>query len=92
MQSLQFIGLDPQDFKEEIIGSLLRALQGHSEAQNPSSQTELLTREEVAELLKASPTTVYRWTKDGPLSSYGIGNRVYYKRHEVIASLILLNP
>ncbi len=54
----------------------------------PKIPTEYLTRSEVAEMLKCDLSTIHNWTKKGKLIPYGIGNRVYYKRHEVEAVLI----
>ena len=51
-------------------------------------QEELLTREEAANLLKINSSTLWLWTKKGKLPSYGIGNRVYYKRSEIMESLV----
>lgn len=34
-------------------------------------------------MLGINLTTLNNWTKKGILISYGIGGRVYYKRHEV---------
>ncbi|RRQ49812.1 DNA-binding protein [Maribacter algicola] len=54
----------------------------------PKKPVELLTREETAELLKISLTTLWHWSKKGILPSYGIGNRVYYKRSEIENRLV----
>lgn len=54
----------------------------------PKTPSEYLTRSEIAEWLKCDLSTVHNWTKKGKLKPYGIGNRVYYKRHEVEAVLI----
>ena len=51
-------------------------------------QEELLTRKEAANLLKIDSSTLWHWTKKGKLPSYGIGNRVYYKRSEIMESLV----
>jgi excisionase family DNA binding protein len=53
----------------------------------PKAPAELLTRNEVAEMLKCDLSTIHNWTKKGKLIPYGIGNRVYYKRTEVEAVL-----
>lgn len=53
----------------------------------PKTPTVYLTRSEVAEMLKCDLSTIHNWTKKGKLKAYGIGNRVYYKRHEVEAVL-----
>lgn len=54
--------------------------------QNPKN--ELLTREEVAKILKCDLSTVHNWTKKGFLKSYGINGRVYYKSQEIENALI----
>ena len=57
----------------------------------PKQPTELLTRNEVAELLKCNLTTIWLWCKKGKLKPYGIGNRVYFKRSEIELALINLS-
>ena len=52
---------------------------------------ELITRTETAKILKVELTTLWSWTKKGKITAYGIGNRVYYKRGEIMKSLIILN-
>jgi hypothetical protein len=57
----------------------------------PVKPTEYLTRHELAQLLKCDLSTIHNWTKKGILNPYGIGNRVYYKRNEVEATLVALD-
>jgi excisionase family DNA binding protein len=58
---------------------------------NPSitneSKSVLLSRSEVAALLKITLPTLHEWTKLGWLQSYKIGNRVLYKQQEVEEAL-----
>jgi predicted DNA-binding transcriptional regulator AlpA len=56
----------------------------------PKQPTELLTRNEVAELLKCDLSTIWNWCKKGKLIPYGIGNRVYFKRIEIEIALVNL--
>lgn len=49
----------------------------------PKNPVELLTRNEVAEMLKCDLSTIHNWCKKGKLKPYGIGNRVYFKRSEI---------
>jgi hypothetical protein len=51
---------------------------------------ELLTREETYKLLKIDSSTLWHWTKKGKVTAYGIGNRRYYKRSELLQSLVKL--
>jgi excisionase family DNA binding protein len=48
---------------------------------------ELLTRKQTAKHLGISLVTLYHWTKDGKLQSYSIGDRIRYKRDEVLQAL-----
>ena len=57
----------------------------------PKTPIEFMSRQEVADLLKIDLTTLWKYTKDKKLISYGIGNRVLYKRNEVINAIIQLN-
>ena len=54
----------------------------------PKTPDELLTPKEVALLLKCDLSTIYNWAKKGRLLRHGIGNRTYYKRHEVESAII----
>ena len=48
---------------------------------------DLLTREAVCKLLSITKVTLWKHTKMGKLISYGIGNRVMYKRSEVLQAV-----
>lgn len=48
---------------------------------------ELLTREEACQYLKINSSTLWHWTNKGKVKAYGIANRRYYKRSELIESL-----
>lgn len=55
-------------------------------------QDELLTREQTCDLLKIDPSTLWAWQKKGKITAYGIsGNRVYYKKSELLESLKPIN-
>ncbi len=55
------------------------------------SENELLTREGVCKLLSFNKTTLWKHTKSGKLKSYGIGNRVYYMKNEVLEAVKPIN-
>jgi excisionase family DNA binding protein len=75
----------------ERLSILERELKAIKQNFQPKEPVELLTREETAEYLKISLSTLWHWSKKGILPSYGIGNRVYYKRSEVESTLIRIN-
>jgi predicted DNA-binding transcriptional regulator AlpA len=55
--------------------------------QNPD---ELLTRDETIKYLQIDSSTLWHWTNKGKVKAYGIGNRRYYKKAELLESLQLL--
>ena len=86
MSSIQFIGTNPTDLITELKNSLIPELKAQLSAQfQPKEPTEYLTRSEVCKLLKIDLSTLHRWRKDNTIPSYGMGNRVYFKRSEVDA-------
>jgi|TARA_B110000967_G_scaffold140324_1_gene143332 hypothetical protein len=58
---------------------------------NHSPDQELLTREETYNFLKIDSSTLWHWTNKGKVIAYGIGNRRYYKKGELLESLIKLD-
>jgi hypothetical protein len=54
-----------------------------------NAEDELLTREETCKLLKINSSTLWAWTNKGKVRAYGIANRRYYKRSELMESLII---
>ena len=77
----------------EIILEKLNSIEKAIEKNIASNSGEniLLSVDETCELLKIKRTTLYVQTKKGKLTSYGLGNRVYYKKDEVLKSLIKTN-
>lgn len=55
-------------------------------------EDELLSRQEVAKMLKIDLSTLHHWAKSGKLIKYGIGNRVYFKRSEIESALVEIEP
>lgn len=90
MHQIHFIGVTPQELREDINNDVKRQLDELKQSFQPKTPEELLTRSEAAELLKINLSTLYHWTKKGKLKSYGLSGKVYYKRSEVESALIQL--
>ena len=83
--------LDVHQLKEIIISTLKDQLNDVFKSLKREQDETLLTREETYRLLKIDSTTLWYWTRDGKLKSYAIGSKRYYKKSEVLESLILVN-
>jgi len=91
VQSTLLHNATPEQLTEAILKGVDKRINDLKANFQPKEPTEYLTRNEVKELLKVDLSTVHNYTKKGKLKSYGIGNRVYYKRHEVENALKPLN-
>jgi len=87
MQQVQFIQTSPEQLQESFAAILKSEIDTLKKEFQPKQPTEYLTRSEVAKLLQIDLSTLHHWTKRGKLLSYGIGNRVYYKRQDVEAAI-----
>ena len=81
--------LSKEELKDLVGRSLEEVIKNNSLTQPPD--LELLTREETCKLLKVDSSTLWRWTNKGKIKAYGIGNRRFYKKEELLESLIKLN-
>ena len=75
---------------QELAEALIPLLQPQSTV-NSLPENELMTRDEVCKMLSFNKTSLWKHTKSGKLKSYGIGNRVLYKRSEVILAVKPIN-
>lgn len=91
MQSIQLIGITPEQFQSAIIEGVKTELNELKKQFQPIPQTQLLTRKEVAKMLSINLSTLHFWVKNKRLNAYSIGHRVYFKRKEVEAALIQIN-
>ena len=93
MENIQFIQTSPTELADLInekvktnLESLIKEL-----SINDKQGSEFLTRKETAKFFGASLVTLHDWTKKGLITPYKMGNRVYYKRSELIGSLLESN-
>lgn len=80
--------LSKEELKDLVGKSLEEVIKNNSLTQPPNQ--ELLTREETCKLLKVDSSTLWRWTNKGKIIAYGIGSRRFYKKEELLESLIKL--
>lgn len=84
MTHIQFIGTTPTDLIQEIKKEIIPELKDRlKEEFQPKEPTSYLTRQEVCDLLSIDMSTLHRWRKQGILTAYGLGNRIYFKRKEI---------
>ena len=82
--------ISPDELKQiikEVIREELIAVRKQLEEKDSEI---LLSRQETIDFLKIDSSTLWSWTKKGKIACYGIGNRRYYKKENLLNSLVLL--
>jgi hypothetical protein len=88
MNKIQFIQTTPQQLVDLITGSVKVQLQELKKNLNSQQSNDvLLTRGETCKFLSIDSSTLWAWTNKGKVRAYGIGNRRYYKRSELLECL-----
>lgn len=91
METIQFIGTSPNALANLIDERLKAQLDELKENFAPQQPDEFLGRKETAELLKISLTALHDWMNKGILKPYKMGNKTYFRRVEVVETLLNSN-
>lgn len=77
----------------DLIGNVFDTrLKAFQENQNTKTENDdLMTREQVLELLQINASTLWHWQNKGRITVYKFANKCFYKRNELMAGLIPLN-
>ncbi len=86
----QIQGVNANDLLTQISEVVTNAI-NEKQRQKPKIDDELMTRKEVAKFLKVSLQTLHNWANNGVLVPYRIGNKLRYKRSDVLKALIQIN-
>jgi excisionase family DNA binding protein len=88
---LQMEILNSNDFKNEIINGVITALKSSGEHPQDNNDEIILSREEAAKLLSISLVTLWDLTRKDKIQAFRIGNKVRYKKSDVLNALTQKN-
>jgi hypothetical protein len=73
----------------DLIGNLFESkFKDFQNTQNTQSENDdLMTREQVLELLQINASTLWHWQNKGKITVYKFANKCYYKRSELMATI-----
>lgn len=54
----------------------------------PEPQDDLITPKQACEILQCTSVTLWRWEKKGRVTPYGIGGKKFYRRSELLQSIV----
>lgn len=88
--NIQFIQTTPEQLAHLITESVKNQLNELKMALNQQDEDVLMTRAQACEFLQIDSSTLWHWTNKGKVTAYGIANRRYYKKAELLKCLIPL--
>jgi excisionase family DNA binding protein len=88
--SILLQNVSPEQFTELLTNVFKSQLEDFKKTLNTNDPDILLTRAEACEFLKIEQTTLYHWVKAGKVQCYGIANRRFFKKSDLLNSLTLL--
>jgi len=89
-QILQVENTNADDFKNEIVKDVITALKSFG-GQTQNNSEIILSREEAAKLLSISLVTLWDLTRKDKIPAFRIGNKVRYKKSDVLNALTQKN-
>lgn len=89
--SILLSNVSPEQFTELITTVFKKELEDFKkELITQSDNDDLLSREQLLELLQINASTLWHWQNKGRITVYKFANKCYYKRSEIMQSLIAL--
>ncbi len=86
-KTIQIQEITVDELTDKVADKLLDKIKHYLDDLHTNESDVYLSRKETAGFLKINITTLWHWTNKGKIKSYGIGNRRYYNKQEIIALL-----
>ncbi|ASE62579.1 DNA-binding protein [Chryseobacterium indologenes] len=90
MESINFIGVEPDNLISEIVSKVKESLLTDLEkAFKENEPKRYLSADDICERFGVTKPTIHEWRKRGILKSYKLGSRVYYRLDEIENAMII---
>ncbi len=76
------------DIANEVVSRIVNCDISNSQQKSKSEKNDLIVRKEALELLNISSSTLWLYEKEGKIQGYGVKGKRYYKRSEILKSII----
>jgi hypothetical protein len=86
-RNIQFIQTSPEQLAKLISDGIKSQLDDFKKSFNPQNPDDILTRVQTCDFLQIDSSTLWHWTNKGKVIAYGIANRRYYKKSELLECL-----
>ena len=86
MQNIQIQNLTAEELKK-LISEAVRIELQNNQPEVREETTELLTRNQLAEMLQVTTVTLWKWEKEGIIEPVRFNNQVRYRREDINKTL-----
>ena len=87
VKTIQITEVSVDELADKVADKLVDKIKHYLDELQTNENDVFLTRTETCEFLKIDPSTLWHWTNKGLLNSYGISNRRYYNKKEILDRL-----
>lgn len=86
MNNVILQGITAEELSKLIAVEVQKLQNQKTTAPNPAD--DLITPKEACEILQCTSVTLWRWEKKGRVTPYGIGGKKFFKRSELLQSIV----
>lgn len=86
-KTIQITEVTVDELADKVAEKLVVKIENYLVQLSKSHNDVLLTRQEVADYLRVSHVTIHAWNKHGILNPIRLGNRILYKKQDIIDTL-----
>ena len=83
-KTIQITEVSVDELADKVADKLLLKIESYLKQLSKTKNDELLTRKEVAEYLRVSLVTFSSWSKYGIINPIRMGNRVLFKKQDIL--------
>ena len=83
-KTIQITEASVEELADKVADKLMFKIQNYLDELSKPKNDELLTRKEIANYLRISLVTIHSWNKYGILNPIRMGNRILYKKQDIL--------
>ena len=83
-KTIQITEVTADELADAVADKLMLKIENYLKELSKKQNDEILTRQEVADYLRISLVTIHSWNKHGILNPIRMGNRIFYKKQDIL--------
>lgn len=83
-KTVQITEVTVDELADAVADKLMFKIENYLKELSKKQNDDILTRQEVADYLRISLVTIHSWNKHGILNPIRMGNRIFYKKQDIL--------